>query len=112
MAVTRISGIIYGVLLTMIMSVLVFPKSASHQATDNLKAGLIKLAELNIVAWRKEAGCTARSDIMHPAKVTEPDYDSMTCNGFHQDVETGDKETASWDEEGADKCCDKVQTLL
>jgi len=32
-AVTRITGIVYGVVLTMVMSVIVFPKSASHQVS-------------------------------------------------------------------------------
>ena len=94
----------------MIMSVLVFPKSASHQATDNLKAGLIKLAELNGVAWKKEQGCSALTDIMQPAKVTArcasgllPAYRDHT-----HDIEAADAEAKPLLDEVADECCDEV----
>lgn len=35
-ALTRISGILLGVLLSLVLSVFVFPKSASHQVSCNL----------------------------------------------------------------------------
>ena len=109
-AVTRISGIIYGVILTMIMSVLVFPKSASHQATDNLKAGLIKLAELNGVAWKKEEGCTALRDIMQPAKVSAESVNGLlpAYRDHLHDVETADGIAKPLLDEAADDCCDEV----
>ena len=37
---TRVSGILMGVFLSIWLSVLIFPKSASHQATDCLAAAL------------------------------------------------------------------------
>ncbi|KAK9807116.1 hypothetical protein WJX73_006825 [Symbiochloris irregularis] len=50
-ALTRISGILLGVLLSLALSVCVFPKSASHQATDNLGAALQGLIQLSQLAW-------------------------------------------------------------
>lgn len=50
-AVTRCSGIILGVLLSVILASLVFPKSASHQAADNLASALEGLCSLCQIAW-------------------------------------------------------------
>ena len=89
------------------MSVLVFPKSASHQATDNLKAGLSALAELNFIAWKKH-GC-GEGNVMEPLKYEEPhrltvdggDYDS-----YHLLVEPEDRSIHF--DKTLDTCCDKV----
>ena len=51
-AVTRCSGILLGVLLSVVLAVLVFPKSASHQATDNLAEALSGLCLLSQIAWK------------------------------------------------------------
>ena len=109
-AVTRISGIIYGVILTMIMSVLVFPKSASHQATDNLKAGLEVLAELNTIVWKRQDSCTAALDILQPATVAEECTDGClpAYRESARDVEACETEGKALLEEGVDQCCDKV----
>ena len=50
-ALTRCSGIILGVLLSVVLASLVFPKSASHQAADNLAAALENLCDLCRIAW-------------------------------------------------------------
>lgn len=97
----------------MIMSVLVFPKSASHQATDNLKAGLIALAEMNTVVWKKDEDCTALADILHPATVTNESTDGFlpAYRDHSHDVESGGQEGKPLLEEGADHCCDQVRTI-
>ena len=98
----------------MFMSVLVFPKSASHQATDNLKAGLIKLAELNGEVWKKGEDCTALSDIMHPATVSADCAHAClpTYRDHGHDLEAGDAEAKAWHDEEADHCCDQVCLAL
>ena len=51
MAVTRCSGILLGVALSVVLAVVIFPKSASHQATDSLAAALEGLERLCGIAW-------------------------------------------------------------
>ena len=80
------------------------------QATDNLQVGLTKLAELNTVAWTKGQGCTALSDIMHP-----PLFSTMSAEwqGGHRDsvdVIVGSDSNNHVLDEGADECCDEVQS--
>ena len=50
-AVTRCSGILLGVALSVVLAVVIFPKSASHQATDSLAAALEGLERLCRIAW-------------------------------------------------------------
>ena len=91
---------------------IVFPKSASHQATDNLQAGLAALARLNAVAWKREAGCTAVADIMrgpstqglHSLGRSTSDQDSINIRIGAEDPILDDEE------EGADRCCDAVSS--
>ena len=54
-ALTRCSGIILGVFLSVVLAVLVFPKSASHQATDNLSEALLSICKLCRLAWMQSA---------------------------------------------------------
>ncbi|KAL0033900.1 hypothetical protein WJX77_010072 [Trebouxia sp. C0004] len=51
-AITRVVGIIGGVLLSLLLSVLLWPKSASEQAMRHMKAALGALEQLNAVAWQ------------------------------------------------------------
>ncbi|CAK0786828.1 hypothetical protein CVIRNUC_010042 [Coccomyxa viridis] len=51
-ALTRISGIVGGVLVMLLLSVIIFPKSASHQASDNMTEALVSLVNLSTLAWR------------------------------------------------------------
>ncbi|KAK9805562.1 hypothetical protein WJX72_005167 [[Myrmecia] bisecta] len=51
---TRVAGIVLGVFLSLLLSVLIFPKSASHEATDSVYYSLAKLADLNRIAWNIE----------------------------------------------------------
>ncbi|CAL5222233.1 g4567 [Coccomyxa viridis] len=51
-ALTRISGIVGGVFVMLLLSVIIFPKSASHQAADNMTEGLVSLVNLSRLAWR------------------------------------------------------------
>jgi hypothetical protein len=44
---TRIGGILSGVALSLLLSVTIMPKSASHQATDNLSAAMTGLINLS-----------------------------------------------------------------
>ena len=50
-AITRIGGIIGGVLITLVLAVVVFPKSASHEAADSMSAALQGLMQLYALAW-------------------------------------------------------------
>ena len=50
-AVTRISGIVFGVFLSLLLCVLVFPKSATHEAVDNMWHAFADLSALNALAW-------------------------------------------------------------
>lgn len=52
LALTRISGICFGVLLSEITSVLIFPKSATGEALLLLRKSLKNLTELNAMAWQ------------------------------------------------------------
>ncbi len=53
-AITRVSGIVLGVMLSLLLSVIIFPKSASHQATDSMAAALLALADLSDKAWNRD----------------------------------------------------------
>lgn len=50
-AVTRIAGIVSGVLTMVVMSVLILPKSASIESLRTLRSSLQKLAEINTAVW-------------------------------------------------------------
>ena len=71
-ALTRCSGIILGVLVSVILASFVFPKSASHQAADNLAAALESLCHLCEIAWNAtqwnsiESGFTGDQDCYIP----------------------------------------------
>ena len=52
LTLTRISGICFGVLLSEISSVLIFPKSATQEAVLLLRKSLENLTELNAIAWQ------------------------------------------------------------
>ena len=52
LTITRILGISFGVLLSEIVSVVVFPKSATQEALVLLRKSLQKLTELNAMAWQ------------------------------------------------------------
>ena len=52
--VSRICGILGGVLISLFLSVLVFPTSASQKATSGLREGLQALTELSRMAWGQE----------------------------------------------------------
>lgn len=68
-ALTRCSGIILGVFLSVILAVLVFPKSASHQATDNLSEALQNACNLCQLAWHS----SQRQDIFIQANASSVD---------------------------------------
>ena len=65
--VSRICGILGGVLISLFLSVLIFPTSASQKATTGLSEGLQALTTLSRMAWGKEGkeskdcAATARS---------------------------------------------------
>ena len=50
--ITRVSGISLGVLISLVLSVLVFPRSASSEALGCIKEAMQALAELNTLAWQ------------------------------------------------------------
>lgn len=50
-AVTRISGIVFGVFLSLLLCVLIFPKSATHEAVDNMWHAFADLSALHALAW-------------------------------------------------------------
>lgn len=52
--VSRICGILGGVLISLFLSVLIFPTSASQKATNALSEGLQALTSLSRMAWGKE----------------------------------------------------------
>ena len=51
MAATRISGIVFGVFLSLLLCVVVFPKSATHEAVDNMWHAMTDLSALHALAW-------------------------------------------------------------
>ena len=52
--VSRICGILGGCLISLFLSVLVFPTSASQKATNGLSEGLEALTSLSRMAWGQE----------------------------------------------------------
>ena len=52
LTLTRITGICSGVILSEILAVLVFPKSATSEALTHMRTALKKLTELNTMAWQ------------------------------------------------------------
>ena len=52
--VSRICGILGGVLISLFLSVLIFPTSASQKATNGLDEGLKALIPLSRMAWGQE----------------------------------------------------------
>ena len=52
--ISRICGILGGVLISLFLSVLIFPTSASQKATNGLSEGLQALTTLSSMAWGKE----------------------------------------------------------
>ena len=59
--VSRICGILGGVLISLFLSVLIFPTSASQKATNGLSEGLQGLTTLSKMAWGKEGKDSAAS---------------------------------------------------
>ncbi|KAK9857975.1 hypothetical protein WJX84_004815, partial [Apatococcus fuscideae] len=53
-ALTRIGGIVGGVMITLVLAVTVFPKSASHEAADTMSAALQGLMQLYALAWNMD----------------------------------------------------------
>ena len=53
-ALTRIGGIVGGVMITLVLAVAVFPKSASHEAADTMSAALQGLMQLYALAWNMD----------------------------------------------------------
>ena len=51
LAMTRVLGIAFGVLILELSAIVIFPKSASEEALRKLAICLGKLAELNRIAW-------------------------------------------------------------
>ncbi len=51
MAATRISGICFGVICSVTLSVLIFPKSANCEAVDNMAHALLDLSAFHALAW-------------------------------------------------------------
>ena len=51
MAATRISGIVFGVFLSLLLCVVIFPKSATHEAVDNMWHAMTDLSALHALAW-------------------------------------------------------------
>ena len=52
--VSRICGILGGVLISLFLSVLIFPTSASQKATNALSEGLKALTTMSSMAWGQE----------------------------------------------------------
>ncbi|KAK9809523.1 hypothetical protein WJX73_008638 [Symbiochloris irregularis] len=52
LTITRIAGICSGVILSEIMAVIVFPRSATSEALSHMRTALTHLTELNALAWR------------------------------------------------------------
>ena len=52
--VSRICGILGGCLISLFLSVLIFPTSASQKATNGLSEGLDALTSLSRMAWGQE----------------------------------------------------------
>lgn len=50
-AATRISGICFGVLCSVVLSVIIFPKSANCEAVDSMAHALLDLSALHALAW-------------------------------------------------------------
>ncbi|KAK9806935.1 hypothetical protein WJX72_007993 [[Myrmecia] bisecta] len=55
LTITRISGIVSGVVLSLITAVLIFPKSATEEALANMRKSLESLTKLNKAAWQHGA---------------------------------------------------------
>lgn len=51
MAATRISGICFGVICSVTLSVLIFPKSANCEAVDSMAHALLDLSAFHALAW-------------------------------------------------------------
>ena len=52
LTITRITGICSGVILSEIMAVLVFPRSATGEALTHMRTAMKKLTVLNALAWQ------------------------------------------------------------
>lgn len=52
--VSRICGILGGCLISLFLSVLIFPTSASQKATNGMSEGLEALTSLSKMAWGQE----------------------------------------------------------
>jgi hypothetical protein len=50
-AATRISGICFGVICSVTLSVLIFPKSANCEAVDSMAHALLDLSAFHALAW-------------------------------------------------------------
>lgn len=101
-ALTRCSGIILGVFVSVILASFIFPKSASHQAADNLALALDGLCHLCQIAWNAtqwndfEADSLSSQDCYVPlgnaamvgdrgpvvAAAKEAECEKVDCNAF------------------------------
>lgn len=78
-AITRCSGIILGVGVSVILASFVFPKSASHQAADNLASALDGLCRLCDLAWNS-------------AYLGRPQAEDLSDEGFYMQLDHAEPE--------------------
>ena len=64
--VSRICGILGGVLISLFLSVLIFPTSASQKATNGLSEGLQAMTALSRMAWGSEGKARASNERSAP----------------------------------------------
>lgn len=102
-ALTRCSGIILGVFLSVVLAVLIFPKSASHQATDNLSEALTSICTLCKLAWHS----SSKPDIFIQANASSHRNGQNYINFGSED--SGEKKINTEEEELE---CEKASLLL
>jgi hypothetical protein len=94
-ALTRCSGIILGVLVSILLAILVFPKSASHEAADNLARALEGLCSLCKLAWN--------------SPTREDGHEEEGEGHCYVPLENGLLSTSTWlDAEAREAECEKV----
>ena len=60
MLVSRIAGILLGVLVSLVLAVVVFPKSATQECLSHMKSSLEALLGLSEAAWPQHLQSTDR----------------------------------------------------
>ena len=98
---TRVSGILLGVFLSVVLAMVIFPKSASHQATDSLASALWHLEHLSRIAWNSQF-VEMLSDA--PRRRFE-----QGDEGFYVPLEDGGAEAAKLDQDRREAECEKVR---